>query len=229
MISQYISRLETDLRMAGLDGDEIASMLGAAHRDILDEIIGLVQGAVQEAQQLGMEMGADEFLSQIKLDTHSGYVEITTDSGELDFSTPPTPMLPWLLKNAKVAKDGSMYKVIPVGASSMDQSAKTIKNIDSGISAMRDARPKTASDMAAELSAAFGMGASSMVSRPKKDSAPAKPNFRVASSKQDSSTSWVKPAKDLDLTSGIMDINNRLNSSIDEVCSRVVGRYTAGI
>ncbi|CAN5950523.1 unnamed protein product [Sphagnum jensenii] len=49
-------------------------------------------------------------------------MEVRTESGNLEFTEPPFPMLDRLLQNAKPIKDGSgVYKVIPVGSTGNDR------------------------------------------------------------------------------------------------------------
>jgi hypothetical protein len=225
MIAQKISHLHSYLMSLGLDTSEIEEVVDTASEEIRSNLNEIVTQAVREAKMAGDQMDADEFLSQITLDVDSGYLQIGTQSGKTDFSEAPYPMLPWLLKNAKVAKDGSLYKVIPVGASSGDQRTSTVKDIEASIQRMVGSNKM--SDMASEMAANFGMGGT--IVKTKERTAKPVEAFRVASSKQDPNASWVKPAKDKDMTSTLMDINSRLRSDIDNMVDRVIDKYSRGM
>ena len=200
-------------------------MVSSAAEEISDAVRSIVEDAVHQAESIGAAMKADEFLAQIRLDSNSGYVEISTDSGQLNFSTPPVPMLPWLLKNAKTAEDGSRYKVIPVGGGSVSSKPKPMaKDIAAGLNAM-SAERSSATGMAEKMAAAFGVAAATGASERQEPRSLAKPEFRFASSKQDATRQWVAPPKDLDMTGAVMSINASIRSSIDQVCDDVVRRY----
>lgn len=209
------------LHSLGIGQLEADSYVSQAQEEIQANLSEIVANAVREAEQVGDQMEADEFLREIKLDVDSGYLQISTQSGKTDFSEPPYPMLPWLLKNPKVAKDGSLYKVIPIGASSGDQRQSTVKDIDAAINRMMSSNKM--SDMASEMAANFGMGGN--IIKSKEHTPKPAQGFRVASSKQDAGTSWVKPAKDKDMTATLMDINSRLRQSIDSMVDNIVDRY----
>lgn len=222
MISHKISRMRTYLQSIGLDVFKTEDLIEQAYEEINDSLKQMVSQAVREAALAGEVMDADEFLREIKLDADSGYVQISTDSGKLDFSEPPTPMLPWLLKNAKTAKDGSQYKVIPVGGPSKSKPAKQVKDIDGAISNIASA--SSMEDMATDVARKFGMAP--MLTKRSESTKSGPVSFRVASSKQDQNTQWVLPAKDKNLTSAVMDINFRLRSEIDKMTDEVIDRYT---
>lgn len=225
MISAKIQNLRSRLSAAGMRGVELDSVIDAATEEISGAVKTIVEDAVHEVETYGTDIGAEEFLAQIKLDAGSGYIEIATDSGQLDFSTPPLPMLPWLLKSAKVAKDGSRYKVIPVGAESSSSRPKAAaKDIASGLSAL-SSEQTGASSMAEKMASAFGMAAYPGVSQRQEPKSMAKPEFRVASSKQDATRQWVAPPKDLDMNGVVMSINSKIRLQVDNVCDEVINRY----
>lgn len=223
MISQKISNLRLRLSARGIRGTQLDKIVDSAAEEINSTIKSLVEDAVHQAESYGTAIGAEEFLSQIKLDASSGYVQIATDSGSLDFSTPQLPMLPWLLKNAKVAKDGSRYKVIPVG-SSKSQPKFTAKDISSGLNAL-SSEQSSVTNMAEKMAAAFGVAASSGEAQRQEPATMTKPEFRVASDKQDAARQWVIPAKDLDMSGMVMSLNATMRSQIDSVCDEILTRY----
>jgi hypothetical protein len=209
----------------GLSFDEISSIMNDASSEIQQATHSIVEKAVYEAEDYGSSIGAEEFLAQIKLDASSGYIEISTDSGQTDFSQPPFPMLPWLLNNAKTSKDGSRYKIVPIGGvSSKPKPTPQARDIASGLNAMAsEVAPATA--MAETMAAAFGLGASSSATERQRPVSTEKPEFRTASSKQDASRQWVLPAKDLDMTGTIMTLNATIRSEIDKVCDEIINKY----
>jgi hypothetical protein len=49
--------------------------------------------------------------------------------------------------------------------------------------------------------------------------------FRTASSEQDPETDWVYPAKELDLTGYIMDLNSRMSDTMSDVVPKLIETY----
>jgi hypothetical protein len=227
MISQKIVSLRYRLKSIGLDANEIDSIVEEASEEIRSATLAIVEKAVYEAEDYGSSIGAEEFLSQIRLDASSGYIEISTDSGKTDFSTPPFPMLPWLLNKAKVAKDGSRYRVVPVGGdSSNPKPVLPAKDIASGLQAM-STENFSISNMAERMTEAFGLGASSSITDRQRPVSSEKPEFRVASSKQDAARQWVAPARSLDMTGTLMTLNATIRSEIDSECEKILNKYEA--
>lgn len=225
MIQQRLTSLRNFLESIGLRQDEVSERVRSAADEIRAAMNSIVENAVYEAENYGSSIGADEFLAQIRLNADSGYIEISTDSGATDFSKPQYPMLPWLLNNAKTAKDGSRYKIIPVGGTSSNpKPTPQARNIAEGLSAMSSGEAP-ASAMAETMAAAFTQGSSSGMAQRQKPASTAKPEFRVASSKQDPSRQWVIPAKDLDMTGTLMTLNATIRSEIDKACSDIVNKY----
>ena len=220
MIADYLNRLKQGLLNDGVSIKEAEEIVEQASRDIDSEARELVADAVERAKDTADSKGAFEFLDQITLNSDSGYVEITTDSGQLDFSTPSTPMLPWLLKGAKTSKSGSQYKVIPIGKSSGQD--VTIKDVDSGVASIK--RGASMADMAMNIAKDFGMSSAKMQKKlhePK--SGPV--TFVTASSSQEGTGMWMKRAQEKDMRPEIDEINHQLRSRLEEVCSNVVNKY----
>lgn len=224
MISAKINALRQSLRYLGLSALEADDLCRSAAEEISQGMMSIVESAVVDIENQGAAIQADEFLAQIRLDAESGYVQVSTDTGVLDFSTPPTPMLPWLLKNAKVAKDGSRYKVIPVGSSTGSKPKPAAKDIAAGLSAMT-AEGSTAESMAQMMAQSFTGGAVKGPQNRQEPRSAAKPEFRVASDKQDPTRQWVAPAKDLDMTGAVMQVNDRIRDEVDRLCDQVIARY----
>lgn len=227
MISQSLENLRYKLRSMGIDATTADSMVRDAAEELHDSVMQIVENAVREAEDYGSSIGAEEFLSQIKLDASSGYIEVSTDSGMTDFSQPAYPMLPWLLKNAKTAKDGTRYKIIPIGGTSSSSKPKPqAKDISAGLNAMSGGTLST-TNMAEEMASAFGLGASSGITEIQKPVSLEKPEFRTATSKQDATRQWVLPAKDLDMTGTLMTVNATIRSEVDKACTNIINKYEA--
>ena len=52
-----------------------------------------------------------------------------------------------------------------------------------------------------------------------------KPEFRTASEKQDPDTTWVIPAKEMDMTGYLMDMNKRIQENIYQSVAFIVESY----
>ena len=109
-----ISNLRQRLKMKNLSDAIVDSICTAASLDIGNATADILADAMSEAVQAGADVGSSEFISELQAVRSGPSFELTTSSGRTDFSEAPFPMLPRLLKNAKVAKDGSLYKVIPL-------------------------------------------------------------------------------------------------------------------
>ncbi len=221
MIADYLTRLRGTLALSGSSPEEIENILQSAHEEIDSTTRDLVANALENAQSAAEQKDANEFLDQITLNTTSGYLEVSTESGQLDFSTPPTPMLPWLLKNGKTSKRGTIYAAIPIGKSNGEYA--NVKDVGSGASAVRREKSNSMADSALEIAASFGLK-STKIQKKIKDPSPVQ-EFRMVTSEQDPSTQWVKKAKDKDLRSDLDEINHQLRSQIEEVCREVCKKY----
>jgi hypothetical protein len=133
-------------------------------------------------------------------------------------------MLPWMLKNAKVAKDGSRYKVIPIGSSNDSRPKPAAKDIMSGLGAL-SASESSLDNMAEAMAQAFTGGASKRMLERQAPAASGKPEFRVASDKQDATRQWIAPAKDLDMSGMVMQLNNRIREDVDRACDEIIEKY----
>ena len=224
MISAKLNSLRQNLQYMGLSALEADDVCRKAEQEISEGMKSIVESAVLDIENQGAAIQADEFLAQIRLDANSGYVQISTDSGDFDFSLPPTPMLPWLLKNAKIAKDGSRYKIIPVGSSTGSKPKPAARDIAAGLSAM-SSEGSTVESMAQMMAQSFTGGAIIGLQVRQEPRSAAKPEFRIASDKQDATRQWVAPAKDLDMTGAVMQVNDRIRDEVDKLCDQVIARY----
>ena len=235
-----IDRLKQTLIWKGLDPRHAETVSNLAASDIAEAISELTLNAIAEATQIGENLGIDDFASQIRAISTGNTVMIVTDSGKTDFSTPSVHMLPHLLKNAKVAKDGSLYKVIPIrgkknspkGMSSADaaidmQQAQSIARASlKNKTVVTSGDPLQSSHLFSGLAQAKDFIASKKKVKQEASATPTGPQeFRTATSKQDSNTSWVLPPKERDMTIVLTDINRQLERDIVTTVTSIVRQY----
>lgn len=199
-----LDRLRTHLISKGIDEATVASVVSKASNEINNLVITRGQEAVDEAVSIGAQKESAEFINDLRLDAQN--FEVKTESGQLDFSEPPRPQLPFLLKNAKPIKDGSgVYKIIPVGKSGNKPSfSKNIVDAQRRISAERVERAKAHAKAMAPIGSQM---------------------FRTATSKQDPTEKWVQPAKEKDFLHHIASINQDLQASLDDSIRDIINNY----
>lgn len=201
-----LDRLRSTLLAREVDSYIVESIVQQAHREIQSAVEARGRAAVDQAVEAGIDKKSPEFINELRLDTVN--FEVETDSGNTDFSTPPRPMLPFLLKNAKPMKDGSgVYKVIPVGKPSNKP------NISTNI---YDVQKKIAAERAEESRVRYN----SIV-----PSGSVNTTYRTATSKQDANTQWVMPAKDKDFSEELKAINQNLKVEIDDEIDAIISSY----
>lgn len=199
-----LDHLRAHLLSKGLDDKTADQIVSKASREISTLVQNHGEQAIEQAVQIGAQKESADFINQLRLDAAN--FQVTTDSGNLDFSEPPRPMLPFLLKNAKPMKDGSgVYKVIPVGKPGIKPSfAKNIVDEQKRISAERIEQAKKQARNIAPSGSQI---------------------FRTATSKQDPHTQWVQPAKDKDFTDDVKDINHDLQQTLDDSIRDIIRDY----
>jgi hypothetical protein len=197
----HLDVLKDHLRSHGHDDYTADAIVEKAKRDIDDFIYKKMQQAISAAVDVGANKGSADFINEIRPSEDA--FELETESGRTDFSLPPYPNLNNLLKNPKVANDGSLYKVIPVGAPSTRQMSKSIF------------------DAARSMDVERKEQAAAQTRTPKST----KTVFRVASSKQDSTQKWVLPAKEMDFTDDLNQINAELRDTIEAKVMEIINSY----
>lgn len=216
-----IQQLKFRLSSAGVEAGEIDYLVN----EIMERAKGILDNTLEAGVSLAVEeansMGAKDFLKEISIKPTMGGFEITSDSGRSDFSSPPFPMLDKLLARGKTAKDGSTYRVIPIGAPSIKQPQQQ-KDISSGLhNASLTKNKGSLTDMAASMAGAFGIGAKKITiqtpSSPGKEVA-----FRTATSKQDRNSQWVIPARSADMSPALSNINHMMMSDIERAISNAI-------
>lgn len=200
-----LDRLRDELNFRGVDSLTVNNVVAKARREIEDLIREKGQAAIEEAVAIGVEKRSPEFINELHLDGLT--FEVETDSGRLDFSEPPRPMLPYLLKNATPTKKGDgVYKIIPVGKPGDRAKVSTfITDYQKRIVAERIERAKERQRAIAPEGSKFG--------------------FRTASSKQDPMTQWVQKAKDKDFTAEMEEINQNLSEELDGLIRDIIESY----
>jgi hypothetical protein len=205
-----LQKLRLTLRNKGLDARAIETIVNKAGREISAVFEEQGESAMQLAVEAGVAQRSPEFINELQIDPTA--MEITTESGNTEFTDPPYPMLSRLLQNAKPMKDGSgVYKVIPVGASG-DSRPKVSTNI---YDAVKKVSAERAENAKRQYSAIVPGGSRAT-------------QFRTATSKQDANTQWVKPAKTKDFTSDMQSINQELATTMDEKIRDILRSYEDG-
>ena len=234
-----IERLRLRLKFKNLSDSIINEICDDVSREIKIRTSDILADAMNEAVNAGGDIASVEFIDELRSVRSGASVDIITQSGRTDFSEPPFPMLPSLLKNAKVAKDGSLYKVIPIRQKSNNNNDTAMavtteaayRNIEN---ARREAKSKqeetfrqgSSPDAMKGVDTFSAMQAIS-VSRQKQSKARTKSNdpavsFRTASSKQDPSKQWVQPGKIVNMSNALNDINDRLHYDIDRAIEETI-------
>lgn len=238
-----LNRLRWSLSNKDWLPNEVDEIVDQASTDVNNAILDVVSNAVAEATDYAIEIGADDFVEDIDVVDVGGGFQIVTKSGKTDYTKPARQMLPDLLKNAKVAEDGSRYKVIPVGA--RNKSVTPQKDIFSAMRATMEAqrearanllqnnldqRSARAQAMAKEFRNIVDQRLQMLHQRRSQRTDTGthntgKVDFATASSKQDPTTQWVIPEEKMDMTGYIMDMNKRIEESIYESVSFIIQSY----
>lgn len=203
-----LDKLRVTLRNKGIDSGAVDNIVNAA----IEEINRAFQQQVDAAMQLAIEAGVDkrssDFINELQYNSIS--MQLTTQSGNMEFSEPPYPMLSKLLANAKPIKDGSgVYKIIPVGKQGTNR-PKVSANI---YDAYKQVNAERAENARAQKQSITPAGSKGSV------------QFRTATSKQDANSKWVKPATKKDFTEEVRTINKDLDSTMDDIVFDIIRSY----
>lgn len=215
-----IEQLRFRLISAGVDTATTDDIVQTALSRIRDRVANSIDAGVNLAVETSSNIKAKGFEKDIKISYNHRGLEIESAKGSLDYSSPPFPMLDRLLAKGKTAKDGSIYRVIPVGSktSSLEVSVDTSEALQQA----RDTTPKRSlTDMSRQVATAFNTGVK-VVAKDKKVTSTSQPNFKTASSKQDRSTQWVIPARQADLTPAVTEINAMMAGDMDKAVDDVL-------
>jgi len=201
-----LDRLRHGLESKGVKSDIVDSIVRKARREIEEAVASEGEAAIDRAVEAGVQKNAPDFINELRLDAVN--FEVTTDSGNLDFTIPPYPMLNSLLKNAKPMKDGSgVYKVIPVGKPG---------NRPPISANIHDAQKKIAAQRAEEAKKRY----QAIIPSGSKGQ-----QFRTATSKQDASKQWVRSEQPKDFTEDVAAINTDLHASLNDKIRDIINTY----
>lgn len=219
--------LRESLRRKRKSEDRIDELVYRAENDLNIAILDIVTDSLQQVQQLAIEYGIDDFVENVDIQAVGGSFEIAITGGKTDYSTEKEEMLPNLLKNGKTAKDGSVYKVIPL-PTIREYKTRSLSSVDMMRSRAEEVKQeridKNRTLDAGRMTKAFA--ASNPRATVETETHPAVgKEFRTASSKQDQTTQWVKPARDINITNDLMDINSRMSAQINNVTQTIINRY----
>ena len=224
-----IQQLKYRLSSAGVDSGEIDYIVSAIMERAQAKLANALEAGVSLAVDEAQRMKAKGFLGDIAVRPSNNGFEITTDSGRQDYSTPPFPMLDKLLAKGKTAKDGSTYRVIPVGGKSIRPDEKQ-KDIRSGVHEASLVKSKQSlTDMTVGMAMAFGAGARPQQVRQESITATGQVTFRTASSKQNSGSQWVIPARQADMSAAISNINYMMTEDIDRAVESSIAESESDI
>lgn len=238
-----LDRLRRSLDNKRLSREVIDEVIDLAKGEISEAMSRILQDGLQEAIEAGEQVRSEEFIAELAAINVGSHFEIGTDSGKKDFSEPPWPMLPSLLKNAKVAKDGSMYKVIPIPQKDHSQPTGPKKTTVEAMRALNSAmisgaRGKQARkhgersgtqailEDSAHL-AGFYNAMKPMVPAKKYEKKAKSSNveFRVATSKQNPVVDWVHPGHKADMSEPLRRINADMQNRIAVAITEIVSKY----
>ena len=236
-----INGLRQRLRLKNLSESVCDQICDEASRDISSQTSNVLADAMNEAVNAGGDMMSAEFIDELKSVRNGNGFDIITASGQTDFSEPPFPMLPKLLKNAKVAKDGSLYKVIPIKAKESQGQNRIAVTTEAALQNINEARYRAKEERDAEKESKRMMSSDAMrggdifstvmgmnpvgAKQGKERNTGATIAFRTASSKQDANTQWVHPGKMKNMSGQLREINMQMHDSIDRIIQETIREY----
>ena len=205
-----LDKLRVTLENKGLDNTAIEGIIRNARNEIRDAFIYQGEAAMELAIEKGVEKRSDDFINELRLNAVN--MELTTDSGNMDFSTPPYPNLPNLLRGAKPIKDGSgVYKVIPVGKpGNRPKISSNIYDAQKQIMAERYEAANVASKSVKPKGSKGGQA------------------FRTATSKQNAASQWVLPAQNKDFSADVKNLNTELDKTMEDIITGIIQSYAEG-
>jgi len=226
-IGSVVVNLRQALIIKNKSADRIDEIVYQAEHDLNIAIVDIVTDNLQQVQQLAIEYGIDDFVENVHIQANGGSFDIAITGGKTDFSTPAVEMLPSLLRAGKTSKDGSVYRVIPL-PTVREYKTRSLSNVDAMQSRAAEVK-KERIDHNRSLDAgrmARNLAASAPRAQMNVEITPAVgKEFRTATSKQDQTTQWVRPARDINITNELMDINSRMDAQIRNVTQSIIHRY----
>lgn len=208
-----IFRFKMRLVDAGLDISEAERATDELKKKLQRIIQSAMNDGMDKAVMAGVEKRASDFIAELKPDDER--FEITTASGRKDFSIDPFSMKANLLKNAKVSKQGTRYKVIPIGKESTNK--PSFLNLDQVNRAAAQKLKRDLEDRRAKV------GVKNMSAKDQE--------FRTVTDKQPA-TMWQHPGFKRDMTDDLANINDNIKRSIEEqvkaLMAEIESKYSQG-
>lgn len=242
-----LDRLRSTLTNKGIQEDQVNFLCDNASKDINIGITQAVADALEAATEAGLAVGAYDFVDQLRAGQTGDGFQVMTESGNTDFSYPPLQMMASLLKNPKVAKDGTLYKVIPMGGNApstqqvfrnqSDAQANIASSKRQAMESWKDqkAAPGTSDPTSMPLQfsgiamAQKAQERNQMIKQQRREKVSRGTSFRTVTSKQNPQTQWVLPAKDMNMTDKLEAINSQLTAAIDDLVFNIVRYYEESV
>lgn len=202
-LSLEIFRFKVRLRELDLDDSTIERSVQEFNTRMQSAINDILNEGLSEAQSTGVAKESKEFLAELRTDARNTL--LYTESGRTDFSVEPFSMRESILKNAKVSKDGSRYKVIPVGTPSRDNPF-ALSSADVAKYASKEQQDQFKRKLDARH---LGKSLSS------------KKEFRTVSDKQDPQ-SWQHPGFQRDFTGDLSQINSDMKYKVHQQAQEIM-------
>lgn len=226
-IGKSLKDLDVLLSRSKKSRDRIYEIVYSAEQELNMAILDIVTDSLQQAQQLAVEYGVEKFAEQVHIDVIGDSFKIAVMDGKTDYSTPAVELAPKMLLNGKTSKDGVVYKVIPL-PTVRGHKTRSLSSIDALQSRASEIKQQKAQRKEALDAARMARNLATTAPRAKihtEEIPPVGKEFRTVTNKQDKSTMWVKPAKDIDLTYELMDINERMTIRIRNATTSIISRY----
>lgn len=212
-IDSSLRDLENYLRQTYQSSYDIKTILTSAAKDIDISIDAIIRNTLSILVDIGTGMGCKEFIDDLKVIKNSNTFEITTISGRTDYSKSKREMLPNLLKNAKISKSGTRYKIIPI--SNKNDMIQTQRDLSYTQQKMLEINAKDNID---------GFTFHKTPLKPK-SSYEAASSFRTATDKQNASTQWVIPEKQNNVLNILIDLNAAMRVDIENAINSIIAKY----
>lgn len=214
-------------RLIGLRISNIDQRCDEAANTISEGIQNILINALQQSVNYANDIGAHKFIERVNIDTNHFRLVV---NGSFDFSQDSMPLLPSILKGKRsqkvpiFAKRVSEKKPIDIVGAMKDRQAE----ISAAREELRERQinEHTSGSIYNDIS---HLNQSFNNHRPipqkaKQDRGPPIA-FRTASEDHDPGTKWIRPSKDLDMTSYIAQLNNQVELDIDNLIREVVDKY----
>lgn len=229
-----IERLRFDLSQSGMNSQDVFRICDDVTKEINEYIANLISNAITEAIDHALNIGADDFIDDIQvLEDSNGIYQISSRTGNLDYSQDPKEMLPHLLKNADINQHGDRYKIIPIQQKSnqvehsmfsMMQKRQDLQ--DDARDALRDRAMSKRAGLVETINS--NLAKQAFIAKTEREARNEKSGdveFRTASSRQDASKSWVIPAKEADMTDFIKELNMTILQQSNDGIDSIINEY----